>query len=589
MLIGILLYLSLWTALGLAQKYCTREFNSAVINNQTLYIDGGEVRNIYSNQSIIAEAARDLLAIDLSKPFTNYDKDLFTTIKKPFNASKPAQYPPVMNEGATFSDGSNLYFYGGYISGHLEPNIVPPLATWRYDIENDEWTSDGFKGYPVKRLSEGVTAQSNVNRKAYYLGGLLDPGGDPDVYGTDGAGPYPDSGMVVLDQETLTWSNLSTQSMNHFGTIADGYMNLIENFGDEGILLAFGGSTRPVAQPMDLLAASVMNLNYRNSMENISVYDIANDEWYTQQSTGDIPRWRMSGCSVVAPAQDLSSFSIYVFGGSSNDTESSDGNVYVLSIPSFQWIQLEGSNALRIKHKCQLAGQHTMLVVGGTVPVDGNEYEPLQANCDSDIFENGIGIFDLNKHQWKTNYDADDDKYTIHSSISDVIGGGKTGGATATEPKKGWNSTDLANVFKNKHVVSSGDQTSNGTTSSTPSASPSNTDSNSISKGGIAGATIGAVAGAAAIGGLAFFLVAYKGRRNAKEDSATDEPLKKKPSWAELHGQDRPFELAATGTGAAVAEMPDDPTREEQQQQQRQELPADTNWLPEMDGSQTRN
>ena len=114
----------------------------------------------------------------------------------------------------------------------------------------------------------------------------------------------------------------------------------------------------------------------------------------------------------------------YIFGGSSNDTESSDGNVYVLSIPSFQWIQLEGSNALRIKHKCQLAGQHTMLVVGGTVPMDGNEYEPSQANCDSDIFENGIGIFDLNKHQWNTNYDADDDKYTIHSSISDVIGGG---------------------------------------------------------------------------------------------------------------------------------------------------------------------
>lgn len=168
-----------------------------------------------------------------------------------------------MNEGATFSDGSNIYFYGGFISGHLEPNVVPPLAIWRYNIESDEWTSDGFKGYPVKRLSEGVTAQSNVNRKAYYLGGILDPGGDPDVYGTEGAAPYPDSGMIVLDQETLTWSNLSTQSMNHFGTIADGYMNLIENFGDEGILLAFGGNTRPVEYSVDLLAASVTNLNYR--------------------------------------------------------------------------------------------------------------------------------------------------------------------------------------------------------------------------------------------------------------------------------------------------------------------------------------
>lgn len=220
------------------------------------------MRNIYSNQSIITEVPHHLLAIDLSKPWTNYDSDLFTTIPKPYNASHPTSYPPVLNEGTTFSDGSNLYFYGGYVSGALQPNIVPPLATWKYNIESDEWSSDGFKGSPVKRLSEGASAQSTVNRKAYYLGGILNPGGDPNVYGTPGASPYSDSGLIVLDQNTLTWTNSSTQSMNEYGTINDGYINLIENIGDEGILVAFGGNTRPVAEPMSLLASSVPN-NYR--------------------------------------------------------------------------------------------------------------------------------------------------------------------------------------------------------------------------------------------------------------------------------------------------------------------------------------
>lgn len=45
-------------------------------------------------------------------------------------------------------------------------------------------------------------------------------------------------------------------------------------------------------------------------MEYVSLYDIANQKWYTQQTTGDIPKWRMAGCSVTVAAQDRSSFSM---------------------------------------------------------------------------------------------------------------------------------------------------------------------------------------------------------------------------------------------------------------------------------------
>lgn len=108
-----------------------------------------------------------------------------------------------------------------------------------------------------------------------------------------------------------------------------------------------------------------------------------------------------------------------------NGTAVSDGDVYVLSVPSFQWVRVHEAADIRIKHKCQLAGKHTMLMIGGTVPRDTREYEPIEINCDSDTFANGVGIFDLRSHTWLSNYDAEDDEdYTINSDISDVIGGG---------------------------------------------------------------------------------------------------------------------------------------------------------------------
>lgn len=160
-----------------------------------------------------------------------------------------------MNEGASYSDGSNLYFWGGYISAHNGPPKPPPLDTWRYNIASDHWTRDGFGGESLNaRLIEGGVAQSTVHKRAYYLGGIVDPGGNAGIFGTDGAGPYNTDGLLRLDQNTLEWRNFSTKDMNHYGTINDGYMNLIDYIGDEGILVAFGGNTYPIGEKQSLLA-----------------------------------------------------------------------------------------------------------------------------------------------------------------------------------------------------------------------------------------------------------------------------------------------------------------------------------------------
>ena len=167
-----------------------------------------------------------------------------------------------------------------------------------------------------------------MNKRAYYLGGTVVPGADPQIAGTTGALIYIVQGLLSLDQNTKQWTNLSSNDMNDYGTVVDGYLNLIESAGDEGILVSYGGFKRPPGQDVSLLTSdnlepsahvrsfptlisqSGTDMLMQNSMEYVSVYDIANHEWYTQQTTGDIPNWRMGGCSVVAPAQDESSYSM---------------------------------------------------------------------------------------------------------------------------------------------------------------------------------------------------------------------------------------------------------------------------------------
>lgn len=93
------------------------------------------------------------------------------------------------------------------------------------------------------------------------------------------------------------------------------------------------------------------------------------------------------------------------------------------------------------------------------------------------------------------------------------------------------------------------------------------------------GATLGAVAGAGALGGLAFFVIAYKRRRNAKQHlDTTDLNVKnRQPQLAELHGQERPVGLGMS----EVAEMSANNVPP-------QELPADiSHTRAELDGSQS--
>lgn len=54
-----------------------------------------------------------------------------------------------------------------------------------------------------------------------------------------------------------------------------------------GVSVAFGGYTANVAQP--ILDSQLPDPELYWQMQNISLYDIANQKWYQQQASGDIP------------------------------------------------------------------------------------------------------------------------------------------------------------------------------------------------------------------------------------------------------------------------------------------------------------
>lgn len=321
--------------------------------------------------------------------------------------------------------------------------MPPANAIWEYtsQLSNGPWVQANTDGDPVQRIHLGPSVQSATKSVGYYLGGAMTPRSDPSFNALPNATPYMVEGLLTFNEASRSLQNSSTKGLNQDGTVAAGFLAQIETLGSAGVLVAFGGFTNLPGEAMNLDDADLVDPSLHWGLANISVYDIDSGTWYHQLSTGDIPPWRYHGCSVMVSAPDQSSHSIYVFGGWGNTAGGSDGNVYVLSIPSFRWIRVNEDSNLRVRHHCGLIGNHTMLVVGGVQP-NGEDLQPIDASgCDaSPMFAQGLGIFSLNDHTWVTNYDPSRGSlpYQVHPSISNIIGGNGNGSASVQTPLGGF-------------------------------------------------------------------------------------------------------------------------------------------------------
>lgn len=185
-------------------------------------------------------------------------------------------------------------------------------------------------------------------------------------------------------------------------------------------------------------------------MTNIDIYDIANETWHTQSTTGG-PGALTRGCAVMQPAPDYSSFNIYWYGGydglNAKDVSYWSDEMWVLSLPSFTWNKVaEGrSDMARAGHKCVMPYPDQMMVIGGTTAQDSSGYP-----CVTDI----VQLFNVSSATWLERYDPTVwSNYSVPSVIYEAIGGDGSGHATATKPSS-WDDAALGNIFQVAYATS---------------------------------------------------------------------------------------------------------------------------------------
>ncbi|KAL9609417.1 MAG: hypothetical protein Q9167_005815 [Letrouitia subvulpina] len=425
-------------------------------------------------------------------------------------------------------------------------------------------------------------AVQSIQSRGFFLGGAKAPRSDAAFNAEEDASPYLVRNFLSFNEKNETFRNTSSAGLNKDGTVISGFLSIIESIGARGVLVAFGGLTNTIASAMSLRDADLKDPMLRWAMQNISIYDIANQKWYQQQATGDIPSWRYLGCSVAVSAPDNSSHSIYVYGGwGATNTQKNDGNVYVLSIPSFKWIRVTRDTDQRSRHKCHLMGKNHMVVVGGIQPNNDNIQPEGTIGCDTESkFAQGLGIFSLNDHSWRTDYNPAEGSgpYRVHPSIYQVIGGNETGGSTRKTPLKGFSSKSLQKLLgvedevrpgprpgpKPSSSMSSTGDNSSETSSTEPSTSSTKT--NHLTAQAIVGTAVGAVVVVIILSALTYFFI--RRRRIRRQELLRKRPSSPRPILQRFYS-----ELDAT------------PTAQEMHSSDKEDKLARQYWAHEMAGS----
>jgi hypothetical protein len=297
---------------------CTRWAHQAAHVNGTVYIYGGEAKkdegqeeNTWNNH---------FLTLDLTKDWSIDDP--------PLKGLPIPNGPPAVAMGYLWQDYNNLYLYGGQFSD--SPYVDPgPESVWQYSIKAQSWTEfsnpltsqgnySGPAKEPVHRAAEGAGLSVPELGLSWYFGGHLDwattPGWSHQIdrvylkslleFTHPG---FVNSGVDDLSSGTGAgaqgaFRNITTGGVQagEFPERADGVLVYVPGWGEMGVLIGLAGGT---------------DSTFTHDLKNLDVYDLANSEWYHQETDGDIPDVRVNPCGVVAAASDASSFQIYMFGG----------------------------------------------------------------------------------------------------------------------------------------------------------------------------------------------------------------------------------------------------------------------------------
>ena len=328
-----------------------------------------------------------------------------------------------------------------------EPPDADMVTGW--EIFTPENAPSGWQPGPIikalpenmtRYVSNGAVASVPQEELAFYFSGLRAEDWGPTTLATRNWSLAETLIEVdMADMRSETWSNytLPDQVLPR----ADAQLEWIP-VGGQGILMAIGGVISDLElSRSDLSDSELADVEEQTSIftQSLPLYDIASQTWYIQNTTGNGPGSLAETCSVMAPAQDHSSFNIYFYGGFSglDPQDPSYDNVWILSLPSFTWIKAYTGDAghARRGHRCEKVYPDQMFIIGG------------KKNDPSICVEGGvIQVFNLNTLEFQDVYDPEEwSEYEVPDVVVEAIGGDGEGGATKTAS---FSSTALASIFE---------------------------------------------------------------------------------------------------------------------------------------------
>ncbi|KAI2624313.1 hypothetical protein GGR54DRAFT_655083 [Hypoxylon sp. NC1633] len=531
----------------------------------TVYLDGGHLSWVagLANGSFLPPIEDNnplgyMYMLNFSTPFnssTNVSSILTRRSKAP-DGGAANNIAPNYKDGALLANNDEFYLYGGLL--RMTTAYSPPDAdeVLGYMVSQYGANKESFHpGYVNNKLPEGMTrfvtyggaVNAPSENKAWYFGGYRSDSWGP-IYEYFNATYDPSqisNTLIKLDMSTQqqeVWSNKTlprdTQSRANPSVVW-------VPVGAQGILVVLGGVLFP-----DYENSNRTSLNRAQSeqespgfMQDIDVYDIAGDRWYTQPTIAGPPQLAM-GCAVVATAQDYSSFNIYYYGGYNGLDEYSDFNddVWILSLPSFMWMKVRSGEAshARAGHQCVTPYPDQMITIGGRTSYKGDSLLCLDGDNPSIL-----QAYNLTANSWMDSYDPNSwNEYGVPEMIHMMIGGDFSGGATMTTPTpSGWATAGLAKVFASAYPTT---KLSTFYPYSTMGAANGTQSDSQGSGGGGGGGTpswvgpvLGVVLGLVFITAVVVGVLLYRRRRllkkNAGSEPSTDENGTRIISW--MRGQ----------------------------------------------------
>jgi hypothetical protein len=450
-----------------------RALRAATIND-TVYLDGGFLywRPGMADGSLGAQSQDNnplgiMYTLNFSQAFdtnTNMSEILGIHPKVP-EGNAATNFAPNYYDGAMLANDHEFYLYGGLL--RRESSFTPPDGDEVQGYRASQYGAEKgifFPGFFDDALPEDMTryvtygggASAPSEQKGWYFGGLRSPSGGPIFYPSGNASLNPtnvSNTLITLDmteQMEETWLN---------DTLPDSIQSRANPelvwvpVGEQGILVVLGGVTYPDYNnpTLNSMNQAQSELDSPGFMSTIDVYDVASGNWY-QQSTVDSPPQLTLGCAVVATAQDYSSYNIYYYGGYDGLESAGDYNddVWVLSLPSFTWTRVTTGdrNHARMGHKCVKPYPDQMMAIGGAARPQGSGPGCVDGGI--------VQVYNLTEARWMDSYDPTVwNNYGVPTAVQEVIGGGYTGGATASTPSpSGWDDEDLAAVFATRYDTS---------------------------------------------------------------------------------------------------------------------------------------